>query len=136
MKKIKYSLLILSVILISFASCKKNIETPVEFPQVPSKFSEIKTGSNFNWITTREVDIKVSGLKTETPISNTLVLSNKEKLANYYTGIHEMSESLTIKINVPAAQDSILLSFGSIQKNYSIKQSSVDVDYVISYPEE
>jgi hypothetical protein len=136
MKKIKYSLLILSIILISFASCKKNVENTVEVPKIPSKFSEIKTSSNFNWNTTREVEIKVSGLKTETPISNTMVLSNKEKLANYYTGKHEMSESLTIKITVPASQDSILLSFGSIQKTYSIKQSSVDVDYVISYPEE
>ena len=136
MKITNYKLLVVALVLLISVSCKKETETKVDVPSTPGKFSEIKTDPNFNWSTTREVEVKVLGLKTEMPIANTLVLSNKEKDANYYTGRHDMSESFTFKIVVPTRQDSMVLSFGSIQKTYGIQQASVEVDYIISYPEE
>jgi hypothetical protein len=135
MKKVHFAFLI-SLAVLAFASCKKDVETKVEAPSIPTKFSEIKTDPSFNWSTTRVVQVNVKGLKTLESFSNTLTLSSLDKSAVYYSGYHLMSEDVNVKITVPTAQDSMVVGFGSIKKNYSIKQNVVDVDYIISYPEE
>ncbi|MCF8255352.1 MAG: hypothetical protein K9H61_01735 [Bacteroidia bacterium] len=126
----------LVILVMAFSSCLKLPNPTEEKPTTPVKFGEIKTDPNFNWTTTRIVDIEVLGLSTRTPIYNTFKLSTKDKASVFYQGKHAMSENIALKITIPAVLDSVLMEFGSIQKTYSVANSKVTIDYIINYPEE
>ncbi|MDZ4668508.1 MAG: hypothetical protein SGJ00_11595 [bacterium] len=127
---------ILSIaVLISFSACLKMPELPPkEDTQSNKKFADLVTSPSFNWGTTKKVTVNVFGLINQN-ISGTLKLSEKVSGAIHYMGSHLMSETISLKLEIPTSQDSIKLTFGSISKMYVISGSTINMDYIIDYPE-
>ncbi len=122
--------------LMTATACLK-LPTPTEEEVKSSKkFTDIKTSPTFNWGTTRKVTVNIMGLITQSPITGTLKLTNNSSGAIHYIGNHAMSETLSMNMDIPIAQDSMRLTFGSISKAYSVSGTVIDMDYIINYPEE
>jgi hypothetical protein len=130
------NILFLLILVLAFNACLKLPNPTEEKPSNPIKFGEIKTDPNFNWATTKSIDIDVFGLPTRTPIINTFRLSTKDKTSVFYQGNHKMSDNFSFKITVPTQLDSVLMEYGTIEKVYSITGSKLTMDYIINYPEE
>jgi hypothetical protein len=106
-------------------ACKKTSSTN------DSTFNEITASSNFNWSTTKLVDIRITGLSTETPVRSTLQIGEKNSISKFYIGAHAMSDNITVKITVPTALDSVQLDFGTVRKMYNVKGvTAIDANYL------
>lgn len=124
---------------IVLSSCKK-LENPI--PNEPSnpggvsKFSDLKTNPNFNWSTEKDFTIEVLGLKTLSPVKGTLTIISSDGKSTIYKGNHLMEESFTINTKVAINLKEVKLTFGSIEKSYTISGNKLQVDYIIDYPQE
>jgi len=120
-------------------SCKK-LENPTgSEPTNPSKvtkFSEIKTDPTFNWSTVKEVTASIKGLKTSSKVRASLQLASTDSKSLFYIGNHLMEEDLNLKIRIPANVKEIKLSFGSVNKTYTVSGNKIDMDYVVDFPVE
>jgi hypothetical protein len=137
MKKIRNKILLglIAFGLMTATACLKLPNPTKEEVTTTKKFTDIKTSPSFNWGTTRKVNVNILGLITPNPITGTLKLSHNESGAIHYRGTHSLSETLSMNIEIPIAQDSMRLTFGSISKVYSVSGTEINMDYVIDYPE-
>jgi hypothetical protein len=121
--------------LISMSACLK-LPTPTgEEIKSSKKFTDLKTSPSFNWGTTKKVTVNILGLVTQAPITGTLKLTHNESGTIHYIGNHAMSETLSMNMEIPIAQDSMRLTFGSISKVFSVSGTVINMDYIIDYPE-
>lgn len=129
----KFALGILAISLL--ASCAKNLKPGDPIPGLPSRFSDLKVSTSFTWATTKSITVNVNGFDSDSPIRKSLVLSGKNMPGSYYRGNHLMSEDVSVRLTIPTALDSLVVSFGSVSKTYAIQGSEIDVDYVVNYPD-
>jgi hypothetical protein len=122
--------------MLALASCKKE-PTKLEQPaNTPGKFNEIKTDPSFNWSTVKEITATIKGLKTMSAIRASLQLTSTDNKSIFYIGNHLMEEDLSLKIRIPVNVNEIKLSFGSVNKTYTIIGTKVEMDYIIDVPVE
>lgn len=125
------------VVSLAAIGCKKSPNTEEELPtNTPGKFSEIKTSPSFDWGTNKLFKLNVKGLSTISEVRNTFKVSSLDKSATYYQSSRLMSESFTATLTVPIHLDSLSFQFGTVTKNFSVKGTETEVDYIINYPEE
>lgn len=117
------------------ASCAKNLQPGDPIPGLPSRFSDLKVGSSFTWATTKTITVNVDGFNTESTVRKSLLISGKNMTGNYYRGNHLMNEDVVVKINVPTALDSVVVTYGSIVKTYPVTGTVIYADYIVNYPE-
>jgi hypothetical protein len=111
------------------ACTKPAAETPQ--PSEPQGFSKLEVASNFDWKNSKTVTINVTGLPTNEPIRSTLTMSRHSGgNEDFYAGSHLMSENVSVTLRIPAAQDSLIVRFGTVQKTISVKTRTVTVDYL------
>ena len=128
------SLLIL--LIIAIPSCKKEPTKAEQPASTPGKFNEIKTDPSFNWSTEKEITASIKGLKTLSKISGSLQLTSTDNKSLFYIGNHLMEEDLSLKIRIPVNVNKIKLSFGSVNKTYTITGNKIEMDYIIDVPVE
>jgi hypothetical protein len=130
MKKL---MIIAAIAIAGLSSCKKSLmekETPVTKTQEVSKFAEIKVQENFDWKTTKEFNLNVSGLETIAPVQGTMKVTSDDGKIVFYQGSHKMNESFATKFMVPAHIKGLNVSFGSITKNFSTLAQQIQFDYL------
>ena len=110
-------------------SCKKSAEG-VSGADTNQTFSTLKVNNNFNWSTTKQITFVVEGLKTINPINGTLSVIDAKSGVQFYKGSHLIGDNVSLKLNIPAATDSLQIQFGTIQKNYSAKANTVLANYL------
>jgi PBP1b-binding outer membrane lipoprotein LpoB len=110
--------------------CSKNIDAS----NVP--FSSIVADRNFNWSSTKPFNLSVAGLTTVNTVNGTFSVIDVKTGATFYSGLHKLSDNLSLKLTIPTATDSLQIRFGSIQKNYSASGTSVQTDYLENVPNE
>lgn len=125
------------VVSLAAIGCKKSPNTEEELPiSKAGKFGEIKTSPSFDWGTSKSFNLKVIGLSTTNEIRNTFKVTSLDKSATYHQSSRLMSESFTTTLTIPTYLDSLSFQFGSVTKNFSVKGTEIEVDYLINYPEE
>ena len=129
--KLAMSMLALSLL----ASCAKNLQPGDAIPGLPSRFSDLKVGTSFTWATTKTITVNVDGFNSDSPVRKSLLISGKNMNGNYYRGNHLMSEDVVVKINIPTALDSVLVTYGSIVKTYPVTGTVIYADYIVNYPD-
>ena len=110
-------------------SCKKSAEG-VSGADTNQTFSTLKVNNNFNWSTTKLLTFVVQGMKTNNPINGTLSVVDVKTGVKFYSGNHQLSENVFLKLSIPRATDSLQIQFGTIQKNYSAKANTVLANYL------
>jgi hypothetical protein len=130
MKKL---MIIAAIAIAGLSSCKKSLmekATPVNRTQNASKFAEIKVQENFDWKTTKEFSLNVSGLETIAPVQGTMKVTSDDGKIVFYQGSHKMNESFNVKFLVPSHIKGLNVSFGSITKNFSTLAQQIQFDYL------
>lgn len=100
-------------------------------PAEPQGFSKLEVAANFDWANSRLVTVNVTGLPTNQPIRSTLTMSRHSGgNEDFYAGSHLMSENVSVTLRIPAAQDSLIVRFGAVQKTIGVRARTVSVDYL------
>lgn len=100
MKKIA---LIFALVLIVFSSCKKNLD--VVKPESPSNLNDIKVSSDFNWKTSHDVQITITGFV------NGLVEVSSPKGVVYQRAFLRQNQPYSMKVTVPAYEAAVHLLY-------------------------
>lgn len=126
MKKLTLSLLIISSIMIA---CQKteNIE-----PTTPKNTIEVVAPSNFDWKTTKEVTLKIIGMKDINPnIKNQLYVKSSDEKIVYYNDIINMNFDYTIIFSVPSTETNIIIEYGSKSQRINLLTNDIIYDYIV-----
>jgi hypothetical protein len=123
------------------ASCKKdliekfnenNSNTPTS---KVSSFNQIKASESFDWATNKRVTLNVSGLKTMTPIKNTLFVKSIDGKTIFHSSNQMMDQNLSIELILPSKEVEVLVQFGSISKKISVNSEMADFNYIVEISE-
>ena len=114
-----------------FTSCTEDFNLPEQISSGATSLNELKVSSDFNWSTSKTVQISIAGLPTLAnveAVKSTLVLQGENQV--FYTANHAMNENLTIIVTVPASEKSIRLKFGSIEQTVTIENYKVAFSFI------
>jgi hypothetical protein len=123
----KLGLLSSLIILLSVISCTKD---QYDFPTPTSgNLKEIKVSSNFDWSTSKPVDINITGLPTIVPVYSTLSIRDEEG-STLYQGMHEMGKNTVIKVNVPSVTDKLHMQYGTVTYVLQIENGKAEFSFI------
>ncbi|MBC8320073.1 MAG: hypothetical protein H8E34_05060 [Bacteroidetes bacterium] len=106
MKKI---ILIFALLTVFLSACKKEF-TEKEFPNVNKTMVDLTIDDNFNWKTTKDVEVKLIGL------NGSVVHINSTEGANYHKGLLTSGIEYTTKITIPTFVNEVhLVSSGKTE---------------------
>ncbi len=111
-------------------SCiKQNLPDPGTTPTNVTKLADAKVPDNFNWSTSKNVEISITGLPTVVPVKNTLTITlpDGSKLYNVY---HDMSANLKLKLVVPSTVTQLKLMFGAYNETLNIVNNKADFSFI------
>ena len=111
-------------------SCiKQNLPDPGTTPTNVTKLADAKVPDNFNWSTSKNVEISITGLPTVVPVKNTLTITlpDGSKLYNVY---HDMSANLKLKLVVPSTVTQLKLVFGAYNEILNIVNNKADFSFI------
>lgn len=121
---------LLGLIVLLVVGCTKSIDKVNTAAPVPAPLTSIIVERNFNWSSTKQFSLSVTGLSTVNTVAGTFSVIDLKTGATFYSGSHKLSDNLSLKLNIPTATDSLQIRFGSIKKNYSASGKSVQTDYL------
>ena len=90
--------------------------------------------AQFDWTMISTVNVRVAGMTTAVPVNNTLVVADRGGVV-YLQRWAPMNQSSTLPISVPSNTDSLVVSFGSIQKRLPLVNGELFFDYITPNPE-
>ncbi len=99
MKKIIFIL----ILFVSLASCKKDIPGPED--KLPSTMEELQVPSNFNWKTSKDIELTVTG-KADGIVSVTSTGGNI-----YQKAYLNANQAYTMRLTLPSYEKSIRIQF-------------------------
>jgi hypothetical protein len=121
MKKL---LIILSVLVIGFSSCKKDLD--VVKPETPASMSDLKVSSDFDWKTTRQVNLELKGF------INGMVEVLSPKGTVYQRVRLFGQQTCQIKLTVPAYETNVRLQY--MGQSVDLKLDSGTLHYEFKKP--
>lgn len=126
MKKIIFSILLISVI---FVSCKKNDNVVIEKPK---STKDLVANSTFDWKTTENISLNIIGMKEINPnIKNTLMIKSIYGDTTYYKDILYMNNDYVLNFVVPSIEKSIVIIYGSKIDTIDLTSNTINFDYII-----
>ncbi len=111
----------------SLTSCIKDFD---DLPApVPDNLKEINVSSNFDWNTSRNIDINITGLPTQIPIFSTLTISLNDG-SNLFQMNHEMSKTIKLELVVPNLEENIKIKYGTMEYTLPIENNKVAFSFI------
>ncbi len=121
-------------ILSLLGSCTK-FEVPEKKIGTTQNFKELKVEDSFEWKTTKNIQLKVTGLETINPIRGNF--SIKDLNGNFIMEESRlMSESFNLEFEIPTKEQKIIVQFGSLTKEIEVNSDKLNFDYLSSRPAE
>jgi hypothetical protein len=120
-------------IIIAASSCTKIKDAdyiPTNSPKA-NNFKEIKVADNFNWSTTKNIELNVIGFASISPISNTFIVTSENQKEIYFASNTLMSESFTANFDLPSHVKQVRVTFGSISKVLDVNAKNINFDYLL-----
>jgi hypothetical protein len=128
--KTKNITLIILISSIGLLSCiKQNLPDPGTTPEDKTKLADAKVPDSFNWSTSKNVEVSITGLPTVVPIKNTLTITlpDGSKLYNAY---HDMSANLKLTLVIPATVTQLKLKFGTYDETLNITNNKAAFSFI------
>lgn len=130
MKALRPIILLAGLAVIMITSCKKSeIPEPAPAPVQPTTLSDMKAPDSFNWSTGQVVTVKITGLPTVIPVKNVLSVSLLDG-TRLFSRMHQMDQELTIKVQIPALEKKLLLSYGAAMETIDIKDGIAQFSFI------
>ncbi len=131
-KKLHY--LVIVSILSLLGSCTK-FEVPEKKIGSTQNFKELKVEESFEWKTTKNIQLKVSGIETIIPVRDNFSIKNIDgNLILEESRL--MSESFIINLEIPITEKKIIVEFGSLIKEIEINSAELSFEYILARPAE
>ncbi len=131
-KKLHY--LVFVSILSLLGSCTK-FEVPEKKIGTTQNFKELKVEESFEWKTTKNIQLKVTGLETINPVRGNFSIKNHEgNLILEESRL--MSESFELNLEIPITEKKIIVQFGSLIKEIEINSTELNFEYITARPAE
>lgn len=105
--------------------CKKEI-TMIEPDPNPDNPLELVVSNEFDWKTTRDITLEVTGITVPVSIRNTLQVKSTDEEKVYLKNQLFMDQNYTLKFTIPSYETEVLITYGSIKK---VLDASPDVIY-------
>lgn len=115
--------------LTALVSCKR--DTNIATPGGPTKvttINDLKPSENFNWNTTNDVTLNVTGLATQVVIQRPLVIKGMDGV-QYFSIYHKMSDNLSTKITLPAHVKKVKVEYGTIVKEKDVMGNTISFNF-------
>jgi hypothetical protein len=131
-KKLQY--LAFVAILSLMGSCTK-FEVPEKKIGTTQNFKELKVEESFEWKTTQNIELKVTGLETISPVRANFSIKNHDgNLILEESRL--MSESFDLNLEIPVTEKKIIVQFGSLLKEIEINSNKLIFEYITARPAE
>lgn len=115
-------------------SCTK-FEVPEKKIGTTQNFKELKVEESFEWKTTKNIQLKVSGKETIIPVRDNFSIKNIDgNLIQEESRL--MSESFIINLEIPITEKKIIVEFGSLIKEIEINSAELSFEYILARPAE
>ena len=128
MNNLKLLLLVLLTWQLTLTSCKKTeiIKKENGVSDAPSKFTEIKTNTQFTWSTTQKIVIEFKAIANDTRVSVLKVVDANGHV--YFKKLQKASEKFSGSIEVPIHLKTLKYVYAGNQKEFSTRAGIVNVD--------
>ncbi len=131
-KKLHY--LFIVTILSLLGSCTK-LEVPEKKIGATQNFKELKVEESFDWKTTKNIQLKVTGIETINPVRGNFSIKNLDgNLIMEESRL--MSESFNLNMEIPLSEKKIIVQFGSLIKEIEINSNDLSFEYISARPSE
>ncbi|MGC8865161.1 MAG: hypothetical protein ACP5O2_05500 [Bacteroidales bacterium] len=117
----KFFLFVLAGLIISLASCQKDEATEPTLPQQPQTMKELQVPANFNWKTTRNLEVSL------TAKSNGLVEILDAKGNAYQKAFLLANKPFVLKLTVPSAEKVLKIKFNGKVASVEITSDNLSI---------
>ena len=116
--------------LLVLVSCSKNrFDTDVPVIKTPTKISDLVAPASFTWSTAKTVTVNVTGLPTLEPVKSTLIIGLTDG-TQLYKSFHDMGLNLTVKVTIPAIQNALKITYGSMTYEMPVIAEKADFSFI------
>lgn len=120
---------IFSFLIFFCSGCKK--ELPNGDPNVvPPNPLELNVSNSFDWKTTRDITLEVTGLDVPANIKNTLQVKSKDELKIFLKNQVFMNQDYSLKFTIPSYETQVVITYGSIRKVVDVTSDVVYFNYI------
>lgn len=117
--------LITAIFAIFLASCKKDDKNLT--PPNPTEFKDLIVNPNFDWNTSNIFILKFIGVTTLSPnTKGTLTVTSLPDGAELLKANHLMKDNKDFQLNIPGHIKKIRVQYGIVQKDITVKGSTVE----------
>jgi hypothetical protein len=114
-------------LVLTLASCSKEediMDSEFNTASQVEQFSDLQVSDNFDWNTSREVELTVNGLPTQLEINK--LISVEDGSGNVlYTQVWKMSDTGKMRFSIPAHLSQINVRYGKIVKSLRISTNGL-----------
>lgn len=93
------------------------------------KLNEISVPGDFNWSTSKKVEVSITGLPTVIEIKNTLKVTLADG-TTLYSALHKMSDNIKINLTVPNETNTIVIIYGATQQSIPIVDNKAEFSFI------
>ena len=108
-----------ALLLVFAGGCKKEL-TIADPPPGADNPLELEVSNTFDWKTTRNITLEVTGLTIPVNIRNTLQVKSINEERVYLKNQLFMNRDYTLKFTIPAYDTAVLITFGSIRTTVNV----------------
>jgi hypothetical protein len=116
-------------VLLLLTSCLNEIGE--KGPQLATPVEGLQASSNFDWKTSREVEVTVTGLSIDLGVKRRLSLLSEDGTV-FYSGTHSMSEDFVMGFELPNHVHQITMRYGNVDLKEEIAGSKVSFGFSVS----
>jgi hypothetical protein len=113
--------LLFFTLFLSFVSCRKDI--PIFQDETPKTMEELKVPSGFDWKTTKQVELTLTGS------SNGIVTVTSLNGTSYQKAFLSVNQAYTMKLTVPSYEKTVRLLFLGQQVTLELTGSSLSYNF-------
>jgi hypothetical protein len=124
----KLSVMLTAIVLVfTFNGCHKDEVS--SSPETAKSIFDLKVSPSFDWKTTQDLELKVTGLRLPVTIKNTIYVRSQDGRITYYNDLLEMHKDYTINLSIPAYVNQLVISYGTISKTVDITGKTLNFNY-------
>ena len=118
---------ILIIIIIISQSCQKVQNPP---PSSPDNTQNLKVSSTFDWKTSKDVVLSVTGMKeVNSNVGNTMYIKTLAGTVIFKDYL-KMNRDYSIKFTVPSTGTSVTITYGTISKTLALTSGTISFNYI------
>jgi len=125
------SITLFTLIMLISGGCKKEltITDPGQAPEIENPL-ELNVSNEFDWKTTRDITLEVTGLTMPVTVRNTIQVKSTNEEKVYLKNQLFMNQNYTLKFTIPTYETEVLITYGSIRKTLDATTDVICFNYL------